>query len=154
MEEWTGIKKKGFPYVFIDFAHSPDSIKKVMQSIKLHYPDKKIITIFGCGGERDTKKRKIMGGIVSKYSSDIILTNDNPRNEDPKIIVDDIAKGIHPSCSFKIIFDRKKAIKKCVNKNNKEKIVLILGKGHENFQVFSNKRVFFSDKREVQKILK
>ena len=146
--------KKGFPYVFIDFAHSPDSIKKVMQSIKLHYPDKKIITIFGCGGERDTKKRKIMGGIVSKYSSDIILTNDNPRNEDPKIIVDDIAKGIHPRCSFKIIFDRKKAIKKCVNKNNKEKIVLILGKGHENFQVFSNKRIFFSDKREVQKILK
>ena len=146
--------KKDFPNVFIDFAHSPDSIKKVMQSIKLHYPDKKIITIFGCGGERDTGKRKIMGGIVSKYSSDIILTNDNPRNEDPKKIVTDIVKGFNPSCSYKIIFDRKKAIRKYVNKTNKEKIVLILGKGHENFQVFKDKSIFFSDKREVQKILK
>ena len=146
--------KKGYPNIFIDFAHSPASVKNVLQSVKQHYPNKKIISVFGCGGERDVRKRRIMGKIVSKYSNDIILTNDNPRKEDPKKIIGDIVKGIDPNCSYKVILDRRKAIQKSISRNNKDKVVLILGKGHENFQIFSDKKIVFSDQSEVKKILK
>ena len=125
-----------------------------MLSVKQHYPDKKIVSVFGCGGERDVRKRRIMGKIVSKYSNDIILTNDNPRKEDPKEIIGDIVKGIDLNCSYKIILDRRKAIQKSISRNNKDKVVLILGKGHENFQIFSDKKIVFSDQSEVKKILK
>ena len=146
--------KKNFPLVFIDFAHTPDSIKNVLTSIRKHYPDNKIITVFGCGGDRDKEKRKIMGKIVSKLSDEIIITNDNPRNENPKKISSDIVSGLGSEKKFKIILKRNAAIRKCLNKNNSKKIALILGKGHEEFQIIKNKRIRYSDSKEVLKTLK
>ena len=146
--------KKNFPLVFIDFAHTPDSIKNVLTSIRKHYPDNKIITVFGCGGDRDKEKRKIMGKIVSKLSDEIIITNDNPRNENPKKISSDIVSGLGSEKKFKIILKRNAAIRKCLNKKNSKKIALILGKGHEEFQIIKNKRIRYSDSKEVLKTLK
>ena len=146
--------KKNYPLVFVDFSHTPDSIKKVLISIRKHFPDNKIVTIFGCGGDRDKDKRKIMGKIVSNLSDEIIITNDNPRNESPKKISNDIAIGIGKNKKFKIILNRKIAIKKSINKKNSKKITLILGKGHENFQIIKNKKIKYSDKKEVLKNFK
>ena len=145
--------KKNYPQVFVDYAHTPDSIKKVLKSIKLHFPKKEIITVFGCGGDRDKTKRKIMGKTVSNYSNQIIITNDNPRKEDPNIIVKDIISGISIKSNYQIILNRKKAIQTALRKKNKDKIVLIFGKGHENHQIFSEKKIAFNDNNEVKKIL-
>ena len=145
--------KKNYPQVFIDYAHTPDSIKKVLKSIKLHFPKKEIITIFGCGGDRDKTKRKIMGKTVSNYSNQIIITNDNPRKEDPNKIVKDIISGISIKSNYQIILNRRKAIQSVLRKKNKDKIVLIFGKGHENYQIFKEKKIAFNDNNEVKKIL-
>lgn len=145
--------KKKFPIVFIDFAHTPEAIKKLLSSIKKHYPDNKIITVFGCGGDRDTKKRKAMGEIVSMYSDEFIITNDNPRNEDPRKIIKDIILGIPKEKKFEIILKRNLAIRKCIKKSNYKKIVLILGKGHEDYQDIRNKKIKHKDSVNVLKIL-
>ena len=146
--------KKNKPIIFIDYAHTPDAIKKVLISIKNHYPNKEIITIFGCGGNRDISKREMIGNIVSSLSDDIIITNDNPRNESPEKISQDIELGINRNIPYKVILNRAMAIKSCLNKNNSNKIVLILGKGHEDFQIIKNKKIMYSDKNEVLKALK
>ncbi len=117
----------------------------------MHFPEKDIITIFGCGGDRSHDKRKVMGSIADKYSEQIIITNDNPRGEKPEKIANQISKGINIKSDYKIILDRKKAIKKCVTKKNRDKIVLILGKGHEVKQIINQNMFHFSDKDEVLK---
>ncbi len=95
-----------------------------------------------------------MGKIASKLSDEIVITNDNPRNEDPKKISNDIISGIRKDKKFKVILNRNLAIKKFINKDNSNKITLILGKGHEEFQIVKNKRINYSDKNEVLKNLK
>ena len=88
-------EKKNYPITFIDFAHTPDAILNVITSIKKHFPKHEIITLFGCGGDRDKDKRKIMGRIVSDLSDKIVITDDNPRYEEPKRIYNDIISGIN-----------------------------------------------------------
>jgi len=148
------LQKKHNPTVFIDFAHTPDAVKKVLVSVKKHFPDNEITTIFGCGGNRDISKRKIMGEIIDKYSNNIIVTNDNPRNEDQNVIARNIVSGIKESSNFSIILDRRKAIKKSLNKKSLNNIVLILGKGHETHQMINNKSIILNDKDEVLKAFK
>ena len=143
--------KKNFPIVFIDFAHTPDAFQKTLVSIKKHFPNTDLITVFGCGGERSSSKRKIMGEIADKYSNEIIITNDNPRNEDPREITNQIVSGICKNSNFKVIHDRSEAICNSVTSENKNKIVLILGKGHETEQIIEQDKIYFSDKEEVQK---
>jgi|LWDU01.1.fsa_nt_gi UDP-N-acetylmuramoyl-L-alanyl-D-glutamate--2,6-diaminopimelate ligase len=146
--------KKNYPITFVDFAHTPDAIEKVLYSIKKHYPEKNIITIFGCGGNRDKEKRSIMGKIAEKFSNEIIITNDNPRDEKPKLIYSDIVKGIKNKKKCKMILNRTKAISRSVCKKNINKIVLILGKGHEEFQIIGKNKEKFNDGCEVLKALK
>ena len=146
--------KKQFPIVFIDFAHTPDAIKKILVSIKKHFSDKKIITLFGCGGDRSYEKRELMGKIAGEYSEKIYIANDNPRSEDPKKIAAQIVKGINKKSNFKVILDRRKAIIECVNSKYKDRIVLILGKGHEKKQIIKGNIIDFSDKQEVLRAFK
>ena len=148
------LQKNHNSIVFIDFAHTPDAVKKVLISIKKHFPDNDITTIFGCGGNRDMSKRKIMGEIVDKYSNNIIVTNDNPRNENQDAIVKHILSGINSNSNFSINLDRKKAIKKSLNKKYLNNILLILGKGDESNQVINNKSIPLNDKDEVLKAFK
>ncbi len=145
---------KKFPIVFIDFAHTPDAIKKILVSIKKHFPGKKIITLFGCGGDRSYEKRELMGKIAGQYSDKIFIANDNPRSEDPKKIAEQIVKGINKKSNFKVLLDRRKAIIECVSSKNIDKIVLILGKGHEKKQIIKGNTIDFSDEQEVLRAFK
>ena len=134
--------------VIIDYAHTPDGLKKLLQTIKKIYQGK-ILLVFGCGGDRDKGKRKLMGNIANHYADFVCITNDNPRNENPNQIADQISEGI--SCLKKIILDRKKAIEYAIKKTNYP-IVVIAGKGHEKYQIIKNKKIDFSDKKVVMDI--
>jgi UDP-N-acetylmuramoyl-L-alanyl-D-glutamate--2,6-diaminopimelate ligase len=133
------------PKIIVDFAHTPDGMEKVLSAI-----NSKKIVVFGVGGDRDKTKRKLMGEVADKYADYIILTNDNPRCENPQDILKEIAKGIKKT-PFEIIEDRKEAIKKAI-KLQKDEYVMILGKGDEKYMQFCDKKIPFSD-REVVKNL-
>ncbi len=139
---------------FVDYAHTPDAIENVLGSLKLHFPEKKITTIFGCGGERDIGKRKIMGDIANKMSDKIVLTNDNPRNEDEDKIINDIRLGISEKKDLQIIKDRSTAIKETISKASKDDLVIILGKGHEKVQILRDKKITYSDMETMEQVIK
>lgn len=143
--------------IVIDYAHTPDSLENVLRTIKNNQKNtkKKLITVFGCGGERDSSKRALMGKSASKLSDLVILTNDNPRNESQAIILRDIQIGI-PNQLFKkviIIKNRKAAIIKSLTMAKPKDTVLIAGKGHENYQIIGKKKLPFSDRKVVLEFL-
>ena len=127
--------------ICIDYAHTPDGLKKVIETLKNHY-NKKVNIVFGCGGNRDTDKRKKMGQIANKLCNKVILTNDNPREEDPENITKQIFQSVKKA---EVIHNRKLAIKKAIKITKEKEVLLIAGKGHENYQIFKNKIIYFSD---------
>ncbi len=137
------------PLVIVDFAHTPDGMKEVLQS----FAHKDIICVFGAGGDRDQDKRPLMGQVAANYAKHIIVTSDNPRFEDPDIIVEDILKGIKNHQSVQVDINRKEAIKKAIEMANKDSVVLVLGKGDEEAQIIYDKKIAFSDKEEILKYL-
>ncbi|MEW5693203.1 MAG: UDP-N-acetylmuramoyl-L-alanyl-D-glutamate--2,6-diaminopimelate ligase [Candidatus Hydrogenedentota bacterium] len=134
--------------VIIDYAHTPDGLKTVLSSIKAMNPNR-IITLFGCGGDRDRGKRPLMAKEVEEYSDIIIVTSDNPRTEDPEKIIEDIFKGFtKPDIVIKIT-DRREAINKGLQLLKKGDIFLIAGKGHEDYQIIGTERIPFNDREIV-----
>ena len=135
----------------IDYAHTPDAVEKI---ISAYIEDKKgkIITIIGCGGNRDSKKRPIMGKIATDLSDYVILTNDNPRCEDENNIMNDIISGIKRN-NYEVIFDRREAIKEGLDMIGENDTLLILGKGHEDYQIIGRTKHHLSDKEEVLKYI-
>jgi UDP-N-acetylmuramoyl-L-alanyl-D-glutamate--2,6-diaminopimelate ligase len=140
--------------VIIDYAHTPDALENLMISIKQFSENKKILTVFGCGGDRDKSKREKMGEIASKYSEYIILTDDNPRNEDPNLIRSEIKNGIKNFKNFSEISDRRNAIKKAIEMSNDYKIIVIAGKGHEKKQIINDVEYDFDDKEIAKSFMK
>ena len=138
------------PLAIVDFAHTPDGMKEVLQS----FNEKEIICVFGAGGDRDREKRPLMGQVAATYSKHIIVTSDNPRNEDPDMIIEDILKGISNHSSVQIEINRKEAIKKAIEMANENSVVLVLGKGDEATQIIYDKKFPFSDKEEILKHIK
>ena len=138
--------------VILDYAHTPDALKTVILNIKDDYPLSKISLVFGCGGNRDKEKRSIMGAIARKYCDNIYLTDDNPRNEDPKLIRNQIKKGIKID-KYREIASRSKAFFTAVRELKSGDILIVAGKGHENYQEYK-KRKFFSDKLEILKAIR
>ncbi|MDH5718421.1 MAG: UDP-N-acetylmuramoyl-L-alanyl-D-glutamate--2,6-diaminopimelate ligase [Spirochaetia bacterium] len=138
--------------IIVDYAHTPDALMNVLLTIKELTP-RKIITIFGCGGNRDKKKRPIMGKIAADFSDHVIITNDNPRDENPENIVNDIIKGISNK-EYEIIYDRRKAIETGIKKLRKNECLLIAGKGHEDYQIIGKNKISFDDKLIAEEILK
>lgn len=136
----------------VDYAHTPDAVEKIIKSFSLNKKGK-VITVIGCGGDRDPKKRPIMGNISTTQSDYVILTSDNPRTEDPNMIINDIKSGIK-SNNYEIIEDRRKAIYTALDLIKDEDIVLILGKGHEEYQEINKVKHHFSDKEVVNDYLK
>ena len=133
--------------VIVDYAHTPDGVKNVLQTAR-QIVTGKIITVFGCGGDRDNRKRPIMGKIAAELSDVVIATSDNPRTENPEKILDDIERGIVDKKSYERIADRRAAIFRAIELANSGDVVLILGKGHENYQILNTGTIHFDD-REV-----
>ncbi len=140
-------------FVFIDYAHTPDAIENVLRAVK-KYSSGRIISVFGAGGDRDTGKRKPMGEAAASFSDVVIVTSDNPRTEDPEKIIEMVAEGvqIHQKNFFKIP-ERKEAIFKALNIANKNDVVMILGKGHEDYQIIGKNVIHFSDREVVEEFL-
>ncbi|AEO08026.1 UDP-N-acetylmuramoyl-L-alanyl-D-glutamate--2,6-diaminopimelate ligase [Buchnera aphidicola] len=144
--------KKNKPIFIIDYAHTPDALKKTLNAIQLHYK-KYIWCIFGCGGERDKTKRSIMGNIAENMSNQVIITNDNPRNEKEKKIIQNILSGCKKKDKIIIIPNRKKAISYAYFKAKYNHIIFIAGKGHETQQIIRNKSIIYSDQKTVLNLL-
>jgi len=140
----------------VDYAHTPDALKNIINSINEIKTNKEsLITIIGCGGNRDKSKRPIMGDIASSLSSKVIFTSDNPRNESPEKIIQDMVSGVKPLNSVKTISiaNRKEAIKTACQLAKSNDIILIAGKGHEKFQEINNKKHLFDDYKVVKECL-
>ncbi|HEF9899532.1 TPA: UDP-N-acetylmuramoyl-L-alanyl-D-glutamate--2,6-diaminopimelate ligase [Campylobacter coli] len=136
--------------VIVDFAHTPDGIEKVLDTLK----NKKLIVVFGAGGDRDKTKRPLMGKIVEHFAKIAIITSDNPRSEEPKDIMNEILSGFQNPDKALMIEDRKEAINKALKLKEKDDLVVILGKGDENTQEIKGIKYLFSDKAVVNEILK
>ncbi len=136
--------------VIVDFAHTPDGIEKVLDTLK----NKKLIVVFGAGGDRDKTKRPLMGKIVEHFAKIAIITSDNPRSEEPKDIMNEILSGFQNPDKALMIEDRKEAINKALKLKEKDDLVVILGKGDENTQEIKGVKYPFSDKVVVNEILK
>ena len=137
--------------IIVDFAHTPDALEQSLIAIKKQFK-KEIIIVFGCGGERDKKKRSLMGKIAKKYCRKVFITDDNPRNENPKQIRNSIIK----SCK-KIAIDigsRRQAIKTAIKELRSNEILLVAGKGHEKIQDYGNKIINFSDQKVIKEIIR
>jgi len=140
----------------IDYAHTPDALKNALDSVREILNNSntkgKLLLVFGCGGDRDTSKREIMGKIAIDNADEVFITNDNPRTEDQDNIIKDILSGIEKNqmSRVKIITDRELAIQEALNRSKENDIVLIAGKGHENYQVIGQKKLDFNDAEIVQ----
>lgn len=135
--------------VVVDFAHTPDGIEKVLDALK----NKKLIVVFGAGGDRDKTKRPLMGAVVEHFAKTAIITSDNPRSEEPKAIMNEILSGFKEPHKVLMIEDRKKAIQKALEFKEKDDLVVILGKGDENTQEIKGVKYPFNDKLIVQELL-
>ena len=139
--------------VIIDYAHTPDGLGNVLSSIRL-YCKCKILTVFGCGGDRDRSKRPLMGKVASSLSDFVVVTSDNPRGEDPENIITDILVGMKDKTNFAVISDRREAIRYALLKAGKNDIVLLAGKGHETYQIINGEKYHFDEREEIEKFLK
>lgn len=137
--------------IIIDYAHTPDAVLNILDNV-LEYKKGKVITIIGCGGDRDKTKRPIMGEIATSKSDFVIFTDDNPRTEDNHLIMNDIISGVKKD-NYMIKYDRKEAIFEGLKKLEKNDILLILGKGHEDYQVINHDKIHFSDLETVREFI-
>ena len=141
----------------VDYAHTPDALKNVLQTINsIRTGNEELITVVGCGGNRDKSKRPKMGHIASELSTKVIFTSDNPRHENPESIIEDVEAGVEPQNYKKTvaITDRKQAIKTACQMANPNDIILIAGKGHETYQEIEGTRIDFDDFKIVNTLLK
>ncbi|MPN32654.1 UDP-N-acetylmuramoyl-L-alanyl-D-glutamate--2,6-diaminopimelate ligase [bioreactor metagenome] len=139
--------------VIVDYAHTPDGLENILETAH-EFAKKRIITVFGCGGDRDRTKRPIMAEAVGRLSDFAIITSDNPRTENPAKILDDVEVGIIPTkCPYHKIEDRRTAINEAIKMADKGDVVMIAGKGHEDYQIFADKTIHFDDVEEAEKAL-
>lgn len=156
LENYTGVvgrlERIGNSTCFVDYAHTPDALINVLQTLK-DAGFKRIITVFGCGGDRDKTKRPLMREAVEKYSDIFIITSDNPRTEEPHAIIQDIIRGMQTTKEHYIEEDRKKAIEKGYKLLHKGDALLVAGKGHEQYQIIGTKTFPFSDQEIVRECI-
>ena len=146
----------GQPFLtVVDYAHTDDALINVLSSLKQLNPSR-LITVFGCGGDRDRSKRPIMGEVAAKMSDFIFITSDNPRSEDPQRIALDVEVGVRRANlnNYQVILDREQAIAAAINMAQKGDIVLIAGKGHETYQILNDKVIHFNDAETAGKYIK
>ena len=139
--------------VFVDYAHTPDALENVLKTIH-EFAKGRVICLFGCGGNRDRAKRPIMGEIAGRFSDHVFITSDNPRNEEPMDIIASIEEGVKRSgTTYTIIENRREAIEKALDMAQKNDIILVAGKGHENYQEINGTKHHFDDREIVAELL-
>lgn len=143
------IKALGSNYVVVDFAHTPDALDNICRGITQSFPKHKLKVLFGCGGDRDKSKRPKMGQVAEKWATDIYLTSDNPRSEEPTSIMEDILQGIH-KLKPQLEVDRRIAVKKALAELAENEILLLAGKGHEDYILIKGVKYPYSDIQEVE----
>lgn len=137
--------------VIVDYAHTPDGLENILKTAR-EFTKGRLITVFGCGGDRDRTKRPIMGEIGSKFSDMVIITSDNPRTENPESIIDEIKTGIQKD-NYVLIENRKEAIKKAIEIAQKGDVIVIAGKGHEDYQILKDKVIPFDEREIIKEII-
>ncbi|ATF94153.1 UDP-N-acetylmuramoyl-L-alanyl-D-glutamate--2,6-diaminopimelate ligase [Cedecea neteri] len=142
----------GKPTVVVDYAHTPDALEKALQAARLHCSGK-LWCVFGCGGDRDKGKRPIMGGIAEQYADVVVVTDDNPRTEEPKSIVDDILTGMLDAGRAHVVLGRAEAVTNAIMQAKENDVVLLAGKGHEDYQIVGNRRLDYSDRVTAARLL-
>jgi UDP-N-acetylmuramoyl-L-alanyl-D-glutamate--2,6-diaminopimelate ligase len=145
---WTAI---------LDYAHTPDALENSLKTVHDVLPkggDGRVITVFGCGGNRDRGKRPKMGRIATEFSDVIVITSDNPRNEDPQAIIDEISAGVISGKEVRTEINRRKAIKMALDLARAGDVVLVAGKGHENYQVVGDTKHHFDDREEIEQFIR
>jgi UDP-N-acetylmuramoyl-L-alanyl-D-glutamate--2,6-diaminopimelate ligase len=149
------LEQIGKESIFVDYAHSPDALENILKTVIDLKIFKRIITVIGAGGDRDRGKRPLMGEVATRYSDIVILTDDNPRSEDPEDIIRDILAGCNPENSvIEVINNRSEAIRRAVFIKTKEDALIVAGKGAENYQITHEGKRFFSDREEIEKYLR
>jgi UDP-N-acetylmuramoyl-L-alanyl-D-glutamate--2,6-diaminopimelate ligase len=160
------VSDRGQPDVFVDYAHTEDALRKALQNLS-EFKRGRMITVFGCGGDRDHGKRPLMGKAAVELSDLAIVTSDNPRTEDPLSIIADIEAGIRDlgmqrmlpdqlhngTKGYTVIEDRKAAIEKALSTANALDMVLVAGKGHEDYQILGTRKIAFDDRAIVREFL-
>ncbi len=137
------------PNVIVDFAHTPDGMQQVLNALK----EKELLVVFGAGGNRDKEKRPLMGRVAATLAKKVYITSDNPRNEDPELIVEDILEGIEDRSNVVVELNRKKAIEMALDDQDAEEVVVILGKGDESYQIIYDQKLPFDDREIVRELL-
>lgn len=141
--------------VICDYAHTPDGLRNILCSVRRFVPNKgRLILVFGCGGDRDALKRPIMGSIAAELADFTVVTSDNPRTEPPGRIISEILKGIPRTARYIAIPDRREAARYAISIAKKGDVVLLAGKGHEQYQILGDKELYFDERRLVRGILK
>lgn len=138
--------------VIVDYAHTPDGLENILKTLK-EIKMKRLVTLFGAGGDRDKTKRPKMANVVSKYSDFVYITSDNPRTEDPELIVKDVEEGIVDGIKYVSIVNREEAIKNAIESLEEKDILLIAGKGHEDYQIIGRTKYHFDDREIARKYL-
>jgi len=142
----------GKPTVVVDYAHTPDALEKALEAARLHCKGK-LWCVFGCGGDRDKGKRPLMGAIAEQFADVVVITDDNPRSEDPQAIVNDILTGLLEPHRARVVAGRAQAVTNAVLQAQPDDIVLVAGKGHEDYQIVGNRRLDYSDRATVAALL-
>ena len=141
------------PTVIVDYAHTPDGLENVLKASREITPNGgNLICIFGCGGDRDATKRPKMGEIAEKLADKVIVTSDNPRSENPQQIITDILAGFKSTADVIVEPDRELAIKEAYKLANANDVVLVAGKGHEDYQIIGAQTIHFDDREKVREI--
>ena len=141
------------PTVIVDYAHKPDALEKLLHAVRDIAGPRRISIVFGCGGDRDRGKRPQMGEIASRLADQVVVTSDNPRGEDPQVIIDEIVRGIDGSNAV-AVRDRREAIARTIAGAEDDEVIVIAGKGHETYQVVGDQVVHFDDREEAEYALK
>jgi UDP-N-acetylmuramoyl-L-alanyl-D-glutamate--2,6-diaminopimelate ligase len=143
----------GLPAVLVDYAHTPDGLDNALAACR-PFTAGRLICVFGCGGDRDRSKRPQMGAIAARLADQVVVTSDNPRTEDPTRILEDVVAGIPTGTDLRVEGDRAIAIAAAVAAARPEDLVLIAGKGHEDYQILGTTKVHFDDREEAEKALR
>ncbi len=136
----------------MDYAHTPDGLENILNTAR-EFTKGRLISVYGCGGDRDRTKRPIMGKVGSNLSDIAIITSDNPRTEDPKLIIKDVLEGIERD-NYIVVEGRRDAIRKAMEIAKENDVIVVAGKGHEDYQILKDKTIHFDEREVIEELIK